>query len=334
MEVLVLIERAQQGIQSEPEDQRPGDMANVYFYRASVLERLSDFANIDPRMHLANNRTEADRSLEEYRKNLEEFQKMKGAAEYAISTEMSFAAERGNYARAIQLSDEAKSRYPETAKDDVDWYETRLTSQLMANDTKGAAQTADDAKTRANQIAGDYRFQEHAGLMFTAALGQLVTRSDTMEETGREFLGEDHPYVPYIAMMLYTRIASAGTQQEARALLNERWEKADRPHWKQRLQGGDETAWREMLLGMYLDKLKPEEIFDQINDDQSFAKSDLHYLPVLRQELLCEAWFYSALLAESKKDTRARDADLRKVLDTRVVYFIEYQVAKYMISQK
>ncbi|HTD53771.1 MAG TPA: hypothetical protein VK670_00210, partial [Silvibacterium sp.] len=173
-----------------------------------------------------------------------------------------------------------------------------------------------------------------ASLMFTAALGQLVTGSEMMEETGRDFLTRDHPYVPYVAMMLYARIASADTQQEARGVLTERWEKADRPHWKQRLQGGDETAWREMLIGLYLDELKPQEIFDPLKDDESFAKSDLHFLPMSRQEMLCEAYFYSALLAESKKDMQARDADLRKVVDTKVVYFTEYAMAKYMLSQR
>ena len=146
--------------------------------------------------------------------------------------------------------------------------------------------------------------------------------------------GKDHPYVPYIAMMLYARIASAETQQEARGLLTERWEKADRAHWKQRIQSGDETAWREMLIGLYLDQLQPKQIFDQIKTGQSFAKSDLRFLPDSRQDLLCEAYFYSALLAESKKDMRNRDAYLRKVLDTKVVYFTEYSLAKYMLLQR
>jgi len=53
-----------------------------------------------------------------------------------------------------------------------------------------------------------------------------------------------------------------------------------------------------------------------------------------RQDMLCEANFYSALLAESRKDMKTRDAELKKVLDTKVVYFVEYDLAKFMLAQK
>ena len=50
--------------------------------------------------------------------------------------------------------------------------------------------------------------------------------------------------------------------------------------------------------------------------------------------MLCEANFYSALLAELKKDMKTRNADLQKVLDTKVVYFTEYDLAKFMLAQR
>ena len=329
-EVLALMDRARQTVQNEPEEQRERESPAIYFYRASTMERLSNLGVVDPGLHLPDRRAAVDQ-------NLENLKRIKNWEEYAIMTEAEFALERGNYAKALQLSRQAESLYPKEAKNDSNWYEVTLDAQLLTNDLKGAAETANLAKQHADELktANDERTQDQqASLMFTAALGQLVTGSDTMEETGRDFLSKDHPYVPYIAMMLYARIASAETQEEARGLLNERWEKADRPHWKQRLQGGDETAWREMLIGLYLNQLQPHEIFDPLKDEQSFAQSDLHFLPDSRQDLLCEAYFYSALLAESKKDMRSRDADLRKVLDTKVVYFTEYTLAKYMLSQK
>lgn len=329
-EVLRLTDRARQAVANEPEKQREGDMALIYYYRASTLERLSDLGIIDPRLHLPDRRAEADQ-------NLEQLKRINGWEEYATTTESEFASERGDYAKAIELGHRSMSLYSKDAIPDESWYEVMLTSQLLANDPKAAAETASMAKHEADELKKTMNYStqsQQAGLMFTAALGELVTSSETMEETGRDFLTKDHPYVPYIAMMLYARIASAETQQEARGVLTERWEKADRPHWKQRLQGGDETAWREMLIGLYLDQLQPQEIFDQIKDEQSFAKSDFHFLPMSRQEMLCEAYFYSAVLAESKKDMRARDADLRKVIDTKVVYFTEYDMAKYMLSQR
>ncbi|HTY84038.1 MAG TPA: hypothetical protein VMB19_07455 [Silvibacterium sp.] len=330
-EVLRLTDRAKQGLPNEADpQQRVRDLALVYYYRASALERLSDLGTINPNLQIGDHRAEAD-------ENLEQLQRIKDWEEYAATTESEFISERGNYTKAIELDRQAMAHFSDSAKDDSSWYEVLLTSQLLANDPKGAAETANLAKDRADKLKNTLNRQtedEQASLMFTAALGQLVTGSESMEETGRDFLSKDHPYVPYIAMMLYARIASAETQQEAKGVLNERWEKADRPHWKQRLQGGDETAWREMLIGLYLDQLQPGEIFDQLKDEQSFAKSDLRFLPMSRQDMLCEAYFYSALLAESKKDMRARDADLRKVLDTKVVYFTEYDLAKYMLAQE
>ena len=97
-----------------------------------------------------------------------------------------------------------------------------------------------------------------------------------MDDYGSRFLLMDHPYVPYIAMMLYS-MASPQTQQDARSLLMERWKLADRVHWKDRLRGGDETAWREMLLGMYVGEVSPREIFDPLKDERSFANSDFQF---------------------------------------------------------
>ena len=329
-EVLRLMDRAKQAIPNETNQvQRERDVALTYYYRASALERLSDLGAADPSLHLGDRRAEADQ-------NLAQLRRINGWEEFGATTQAEFLSERGEYAKAIELGRQTMANYPNAAQDDQSWYEVMLTSQLLANDSKGAAETANLAKQRVDELkrTNDFATQDlQASLMFTAALGQLVTGSEMMEETGRDFLSKDHPYVPYIAMMLYARIASAETQQEARGLLNERWEKADRPHWKQRLRGGDETAWREMLIGLYLDQLKPQEIFSQIEDERAFAKSDFRFLPMSRQDMLCEAYFYSALLAESKKDMRTRNAHLRKVVDTKVVYFTEYALAKYMLSQ-
>jgi len=75
-------------------------------------------------------------------------------------------------------------------------------------------------------------------------------------------------------------------------------------------------------------------MFDPLKDERSFANSDFRFLPMSRFDMLCEANFYSALLAELKKDMKTRNADLQKVLDTKVVYFTEYDLAKFLLSQR
>jgi len=243
---------------------------------------------------------------------------------------MQFMVEEGDYANAIKTGQTIFSMYPPQANNDTIPYLLMLLSELITGDEKAAVATANAAEAAA---ANSTDAGTTSSLMFTAALGQIVTRSPSMDDTGGRFLLMDHPYVPYVAMMLYS-MASPQTQQDARGLLEERWKQADRAHWKDRLRGGDETAWRQMLLGMYVGEVSPNEIFDPLKSEQSFVNSDFRFLPMSRNDMLCEANFYSALLAESKKDMKTRNADLQKVLDTKVVYFTEYDLAKFMLAQK
>ena len=243
---------------------------------------------------------------------------------------MEFLVEQGDYADAIKVGQTIFSLYPQQATNDTVPYLLMLLSELITGDEKAAIATANAAEMAASASTNADTI---SSLMFTAALGAIVTRSPSMDDYGSRFLLMDHPYVPYIAMMLYS-MASPQTQQDARSLLMERWKLADRVHWKDRLRGADETAWREMLLGMYVGEVSPREIFDPLKDEQSFANSDFRFLPMSRYDMLCEANFYSALLAELKKDTKTRNADLQKVLDTRVVYFTEYDLAKFMLAQR
>jgi hypothetical protein len=134
-------------------------------------------------------------------------------------------------------------------------------------------------------------------------------------------------------------------EKEAQGVLEERWEKADSAHWKERLRGGDETAWREMLLGLYFSSNKPNtdkvatakvtvhDIFDPLKDDQAFARSDLSFLPMTREDMLCEASFYAALLAQANNDMSSRNAYLQQAVNTHVRYYMEYGLARFMLQQ-
>ena len=173
---------------------------------------------------------------------------------------------------------------------------------------------------------------EYPGLLFVSALGQIFTRSGDWEETARRFLETDHQYVPYLAMILSVQMSEAQAE-EARGILAARWKQADPKHWPQRLRGGDEAAWREMLIGYYQGEVTREQIFSQLEDAQAYARSDLRFLPLARSSLLCEAYFYDALLARSKHDEARKKEDLEKVLKTNVKSYIEYRLAKVMLLE-
>jgi hypothetical protein len=323
-QIIQITDHPEQSLQREHDPQKRQEYLNeLLYYRATALQRLSELGVINPSLNLKDRRAEAWAILTE-------LAKQKGWEEPALSLQMEFMVEQGDYANAIKVGQTIFSFYPQQATNDTVPYLLMLLSELITGDEKAAIATANAAEMAASASTNA---EITSSLMFTAALGQIVTRSPSMDDVGGRFLLMDHPYVPYIAMMLYS-MASPQTQQDARGLLDERWKLADRAHWKQRLHGGDETAWREMLLGMYVGEVSSSEIFDPLKDEQSFANSDFRFLPMSRNDMLCEANFYSALLAELKKDTKTRNADLQKVLDTKVVYFTEYDLAKFMLAQK
>jgi lipoprotein NlpI len=242
----------------------------------------------------------------------------------------------GNFIRAILLKDkataeEAKKRL-ENLEPNLDSNYKSLVSKYLDAVTSGDETRTDVAWHQVENLEQETE-EEFKRMLFVAALGQVMANSESMtaEETARRFLETNDEFVPYIAMLLYAR-TSGPAREEAKQVIQERWRKFDRAHWKQRLQGGDETAWREMLIGYYLQELKREQIFSELEDEQAYSKSDLRAVPVPRQGLLCEAYFYDALLAEVEGDQTRRDSDLHKVVSTRVSSYIEYDLAKFLLE--
>jgi len=171
------------------------------------------------------------------------------------------------------------------------------------------------------------------GLLFVAALGQVLTRTGAWEETGRKFLATDHVNVPYIAMMLYARLAEGPQRDEARGVLEALWNRIDPGNWSKRLRAGHESAWREMLVGYYLNKVKRGDIFGPLEDDAKWANSDLHNVPLPRNALLCEAYFYEALIAEAEHNLARRNDRLQHVRSTKVRGYFEYRMAQFLLAQ-
>ena len=211
-------------------------------------------------------------------------------------------------------------------------YAAKLQMRLAAGDREGASRLALESLKKVNKDENGKITQDTQGFAYVAALGLLVTQSGAWESVAWDFLQTDHPYVPYVAMILASRLTGkdkAGAQE----VIDRRWARVKQGSWPARLRQGDETVWREKLIGYYLGKVGSEEIFGDLEDEAHFAKSELRHEPMSRRDMLGEAYFYDALLAEAKGDKVRRHASLEKTLQTDPREDIEYTMAQFLLSQ-
>jgi hypothetical protein len=132
-------------------------------------------------------------------------------------------------------------------------------------------------------------------------------------------------------MMMYSQMAGKDAQ-EAKRIMQRLWEEAEPDTWTTRLREGDQTAFHEMLIGYYLQKVPRDKVFSDLEDPRRFDASDLRHLPMSRQELLCEAYLYDALLARANRDSARMRASLELTLGTNRSDFYEYHIAKYLLG--
>ncbi len=201
--------------------------------------------------------------------------------------------------------------------------------QLFRGDIEKATDTTNDVLRQAGKTSE---------ALLVSALGQILTGIGQWEHRSREFLATDHEYVPYVAMMLYANMAG-DAKEAARQLLDERWAEIapNQESWGQRLSGGDITAWREKLIGYYKGVVKDKDIFPLLEDEVAFAQSDFRHLPLPRRSLLCEAYFYDAMLAMALGDLNGRlrmRSRLKDVIKTDCRRYHEYKMAKFLLENE
>ena len=235
------------------------------------------------------------------------------------------------FEEATAILDEAIKR----GHDDPIIYQEKLAVKLVSGDKKGVEQVAMKASDKTKKDLLGKVTDDTKDFAYVAAMGMLLTETGDWERVSREFLQTDHVYTPYLAMMLYSRMTGKGkVEAEAKEVIERRWALVAPKTWKARLSKGDETAWREMLMGYYLEKQKVrlEGIFADLEDDARFAKSDLRHLSMSRGGMLCQAYFYDALL-ESTKDPNKMNASLEKTLNTNKRDYFEYAMAKFLLGR-
>jgi lipoprotein NlpI len=205
---------------------------------------------------------------------------------------------------------------------------------LTTGDKAGVSEFASTVRKKVAYDAKGVVTKETQWFAFVTAMGMLMTNHAEGERAAREFMQTDHEYVPYIAMMLYSRL-SENDRIEARKVIERFWDRARPAAWEDRLKHRDKTVWREMLIGYYLgDERAPgAKIFGPLDGEEKFAGSGMDRVPMPRLGMKCEAYFYDALLAESQGDFIRRKDSLKEAVRTECRNYFEYAMAKYLLAQ-
>lgn len=194
--------------------------------------------------------------------------------------------------------------------------------RLHQGDAPGARAAADDL---AGIAGGD------TDLLFVAALGQLLTGGAGAEEISRRFLETDHPYVPYISMILYATMADQA-KANAERVLERIWHDTDPQTWDARLRAGDPGVWREMLIGYYMDEVDRQRIFSDLVNPAAFEASSLSGVGLPYTGMQCEAHFYDAMLAWSRNEPDRMRTSLRQVISSNHRSYLEYGMAAFLLA--
>ena len=168
-----------------------------------------------------------------------------------------------------------------------------------------------------------------AGPLYSMSMVELLTGKGDWEKTARRFLKTKHEYVPYIAIILYSMKAGSA-KNEAFKILDRQWAKATPSTWSARAHQADPTVWREMLMGYFIGKVDRKEIFDVLDNKKLFDSSNLCYLSMSRKSMLCEAYFYEALVSRSRNDIPHTNFCLHKVIKEGNPAYFEYSMARYL----
>ena len=250
----------------------------------------------------------------------------------------SFREKQGRLDDALAYLDKALKKLPKNRKPDepdpmeANIYGLKFSVVLRTGKKEAVQQVAEEARQKIRKDKEGRVTEDTSGFAFVAALGMLITDADGCEKVSLEFLQTDHEYVPYVAMMLYSRLGGKG-QTGPQKVIQDRWDQA-RGNWEVRLSQGDQTAWREMLIGYYLGEVTRELIFANLDDEAHFANSGIKGIMPLR-EMRCEVYFYDALLAKIKgKRDQTVNSSLEKVVGTDASNTFEYGMAKFLLAQQ
>jgi len=305
---LSLLDNAKKNIDSIKATKEEKEWCRQYIKisRARALKRLGELGDIQ--------------KLAEAERNFAELSNSPWFNFEAYSSMIEILQIQERYSEAETLIDSALKKWPQ----DSNFYLNRFWNNLAQVDVKKAASTAQSIIEKVGK-------PKDPDTLFYAALGQILTGSGQWELAGRKFLETDHEYVDYVNMMLYAKLAGRA-KEDALQLLKQRWNKIDSSTWSARQKGGDPMVWREMLIGYFMGEVPGKEIFTVLEDEGTFKDSDLNNLPLPRIGMLCEAYFYDAMLAKADGNLDRMRSRLQDVITTGKKNYFEYKMASYMLN--
>jgi Novel STAND NTPase 1 len=241
---------------------------------------------------------------------------------------VSLRLRQGRSAEADSLLEAAIKQWP----DNNGLYAARLMLALSLGDKEAVSRTAAIANSKVVKDSSGRITMQTEWFALVAAVGLLMSEGEGSERAAREFLTTGHQAKPYVAMMLYWQMVGKSAQ-EAKQIIQRWWDDAEPESWRMRLREGDRTALREMLIGYYLQQVPRDEVFSDLEDQLRFDASDRRYVRMSREEMLCEAYLFDALLALADRDSARARASLERVSRTNQSQFVEYAMAKYLLQQ-
>jgi N-glycosylase/DNA lyase len=236
--------------------------------------------------------------------------------------------ERGQYYEADNLCKVARHRWP----DDLTLQATEMFGYLREGRVEAVAAVAREAGAR---VEREHDEDLQAAALYLAAIGGMLTHSSDWESVTRRFLQTNHDYRDYVLLMLYA-YAGGRTSPSARRLLETRWGEISTTtlSWPERLSIGDASVWREMLVGRVAGRISENELFSALEDEEAWRRSALFQLPVPRRGLLCEAWFYEAMLAKAEGRTDRMRECLRHCISIGYTAYYEHAMALFLLRQQ
>jgi hypothetical protein len=151
------------------------------------------------------------------------------------------------------------------------------------------------------------KLDEKDSLYLLGFLQYLDNATTELETTVRRLAELQHPFADYMRLLLFVSAEGQGKGEAAREALDKRWKEiaSNAETWSYRLRQGDETAWQEMLVGYFLDKVPSEQIFTWLADPEKFVASPLSATSVPWSSYLTD-YFYEAQRQSITGDRQTR----------------------------
>ena len=178
--------------------------------------------------------------------------------------------------------------------------------------------------------------EDSVSALWISTVAKIFTNDPDAEHTGRLFLySTQHEYGDYIRMMLYWMLRRNGNEAAAQQYIDERWMSIHPSEWGERVEQGDIAVWREMLIGRY-EQYNQIDVLSTLSDKSTYESSVLSQLGTSYEGLYCEGYFYDALFQSVNGNPTTRRERFRnslmKALSTNHFSYIEYHMAKYLMS--